>query len=651
MKKIILFVVSFWCIFALAASGSINLFGYGGSSGGGGSPGGSTNSVQTNNGSGGFGGDTNFKYDGTSIIVDKPIISPSGTNHSLIMVQDGTGKIQLGSSSPTLAAFVFDPTSGGTINLTPNATHNSGSAVSAYTALFNIYPDNDTAGSVVPKLELWNIAETHGVTLTIPSGLAADPVFTLPGTAGSSGQVLKTDGATPALLSWGTVGIAAGGTGQTTKAAAFDALQPMTTSGDIIYGGASGTGTRLPKGADGNCLTQASGIPAWGSCSSGSGTVTSVAASVPSIFSISGSPITTSGTLAMTYSGTALPVANGGTATTTAFTAGSAVFAGASGTYSQANANFFWDNTNKRLGVGTATPTAPIDATGPAAPGTITSTGTAVTGSSTTFTTTFAVNDYIIAEIADTTKQTNVAQITSITDNTHLTLVSAFATDAPASTPYLRIGQNISSGGMVINGTVPKSALTVLAPNGYDGITVSGLYSTFIRLDGTDSNAGRRNWELITEANALGGLSLVVSPSRGAVPTTEDVTWNSDKTIVMKGYISCTALTTDSSGKMGCTASDENLKNIDGKFTRGLSELKNIEPINYHWNEKSGLSVKDPQTGFSAQNVVKTIPEAAFIGPDGYYRFNEHAVVATLVNAVKELLAKVEKLEAEKANH
>ena len=48
-----------------------------------------------------------------------------------------------------------------------------------------------------------------------------------------------------------------------------------------------------------------------------SGTVTSVAATVPSIFSIAGSPITTSGTLAMTYSGTALPVANGGTSLTT----------------------------------------------------------------------------------------------------------------------------------------------------------------------------------------------------------------------------------------------------------------------------------------------------------------------------------------------
>ena len=48
-----------------------------------------------------------------------------------------------------------------------------------------------------------------------------------------------------------------------------------------------------------------------------SGTVTSVAATVPTFLSVSGSPITTSGTLAVTLSGTALPVVNGGTGVTT----------------------------------------------------------------------------------------------------------------------------------------------------------------------------------------------------------------------------------------------------------------------------------------------------------------------------------------------
>lgn len=47
------------------------------------------------------------------------------------------------------------------------------------------------------------------------------------------------------------------------------------------------------------------------------GTVTSVAATVPAFLSVSGSPITSSGTLAISYSGTALPVANGGSGATT----------------------------------------------------------------------------------------------------------------------------------------------------------------------------------------------------------------------------------------------------------------------------------------------------------------------------------------------
>ncbi len=60
--------------------------------------------------------------------------------------------------------------------------------------------------------------------------------FTLP----NASSTILTDNA--------AVTIAQGGTGQTTKAAAFDALSPMTTAGDLITGGASGTGTRLAMG-------------------------------------------------------------------------------------------------------------------------------------------------------------------------------------------------------------------------------------------------------------------------------------------------------------------------------------------------------------------------------------------------------------------
>jgi len=52
-----------------------------------------------------------------------------------------------------------------------------------------------------------------------------------------------------------------------------------------------------------------------------------------------------------------LPPSEGGTGAG-AFTPGSVVFAGASGVYSQDNANFFWEDTNNRLGIGTALPAA-----------------------------------------------------------------------------------------------------------------------------------------------------------------------------------------------------------------------------------------------------------------------------------------------------
>lgn len=83
-----------------------------------------------------------------------------------------------------------------------------------------------------------------------------------------------------------TLPIANGGTGQTTKAAAFDALSPMTTLGDIIYGGASGTGTRLANGTTGQFLkATTSAAPSWASFTaptvqkftSGSGTYTTPA--------------------------------------------------------------------------------------------------------------------------------------------------------------------------------------------------------------------------------------------------------------------------------------------------------------------------------------------------------------------------------------
>jgi hypothetical protein len=76
----------------------------------------------------------------------------------------------------------------------------------------------------------------------------------------------------------------------------------------------------------GQVLVATSGTAAtWQSLPTGTGTVTSVAMTVPSFLSVTGSPVTSTGTLAVSLSGTALPVANGGTGVTTSTGSGNTV--------------------------------------------------------------------------------------------------------------------------------------------------------------------------------------------------------------------------------------------------------------------------------------------------------------------------------------
>jgi hypothetical protein len=65
------------------------------------------------------------------------------------------------------------------------------------------------------------------------------------------------------------VAIADGGTGAGTATAGFDALSPMTTEGDIIYGASSGTVTRLARGSDNQTLMMNGNVPNWETAGTG----------------------------------------------------------------------------------------------------------------------------------------------------------------------------------------------------------------------------------------------------------------------------------------------------------------------------------------------------------------------------------------------
>lgn len=129
--------------------------------------------------------------------------------------------------------------------------------------------------------------------------------------------VTKLNGVSPGLFFSGTDAANLTGTLSAARIAsgslALSKLTVAAASSKLVGSGASGSGSAYTE------ITLGTGLSMTGttlSASGGSGTVTSVALTVPTFLSIGGSPITTSGTLAITLSGTALPVANGGTGQT-----------------------------------------------------------------------------------------------------------------------------------------------------------------------------------------------------------------------------------------------------------------------------------------------------------------------------------------------
>ena len=134
-----------------------------------------------------------------------------------------------------------------------------------------------------------------------------------------------------------------------------------------------------------------------------------------------------------------------------------------------------------------------------------------------------------------------------------------------------------------------------------------------------------------TDLNGVGGTVA----SRGPVTVISSIT-------TVNGIV--TALT---------GTSDERLKNSK-PYVTGLDAVLAINPIQFTWNEKgqahAGLPTDQEFIGFSAQDVQKAIPLAitGTEGQENYLSLDTRPIIAALVNAVKELTARVKELEAKK---
>jgi hypothetical protein len=200
------------------------------------------------------------------------------------------------------------------------------------------------------------LTNTTSVTFPVSGTLATTAQLPTPSalTRVDDTNVTLTLGGTPSTallqavsltLGWtGTLSPARGGTGTNNGTSTINLGSP--TTGYVLTSDVSGNATWQAVASSG-AITTIQGDS--GSASPVAGTVSITGGATGLTTSGSGSTLSLAGTLA---------VANGGSGTSTAFTQGSVVFAGASGIYTQDNASFFYDATNKYLGIGTAVPTA-----------------------------------------------------------------------------------------------------------------------------------------------------------------------------------------------------------------------------------------------------------------------------------------------------
>ena len=110
----------------------------------------------------------------------------------------------------------------------------------------------------------------------------------------------------------GTVAIANGGTGQTTASAAFNALSPITTTGDLIIGTGVNTASRLAIGANGYLLTSNGTTASWVAAPASGVTTFSAGTTGLTPSSATGGAITLAGTLAVANGGTGLTAGTSG---------------------------------------------------------------------------------------------------------------------------------------------------------------------------------------------------------------------------------------------------------------------------------------------------------------------------------------------------
>jgi len=116
--------------------------------------------------------------------------------------------------------------------------------------------------------------------------------------------------------------------------------------------------------------------------------------------------------------------------------------------------------------------------------------------------------------------------------------------------------------------------------------------------------------------------------------------------VTFDGYLNCTGFTSNANGLLGCTPSDERMKQniVSLSDTSGLAAINALNPVSFNWKDTSLGAGR--QFGLVAQQVENVFPNLVQttnpteLTPYGTKTVNYYGLIAPIVKAIQELSTK-----------
>lgn len=167
------------------------------------------------------------------------------------------------------------------------------------------------------------------------------------------------------------------------------------------------------------------------------------------------------------------------------------------------------------------------------------------------------------------------------------------------------------------------------------------------------NSSGKFRLRTRTDANGTGEENALCVDRSGTSSPRLGIGADPTATLHVQGGARITGLgsgTVSSDGSGNLSGSDGRYKDIIEEFHGGVDIVKRLRPKKWKWKEDSQFDSRHEYVGFVAQEVREDFIEAAPVeqNDEQIMNFDDRAIIAALVNSVKELSKKIEELEAKR---